>query len=189
MQDLECVLDSCFATKTIHSLNLILEEPVTYSLKKSQQITTTNFDILIPSSKKMDVMSAAYVKCNGDLNMGVLWYMLRNESLSLAKKLLGDFRLNECDELVNSSISEIGNILTASIVNAINDGRGCKIRSSVPGFATESLNVLLEGAVTDLGDKSDTAIVSSVEFRGIHSGIKIHAFLIQDPKETKALLY
>lgn len=167
---------------------MILEEPVTYSLKKPQQITTTSFDTIVPSSQKMDIMSAAYVKCNGDLQMGMLWYMLRDESWSLVKKLLGNLYLNKHDDLVNSSISEIGNILTASIATAIHDDKGCKIWSSVPGFATESLDVLLEGAVVDFGDKYDTMIVSSAEFCGIHSGIKIHALLMQDPKETKTLL-
>ena len=188
IQKLEHVLDSYIAKKTIPSLSIILEEPVTYFLKKTQETTTTNINSLIPDSEKIDVMSAVYVNCTGDLHIGVLWYMLEDQSKPLAKKLLGESYSNEFDKLAISSISEIGNILTASITNAIHDDKGCKMWSSVPGFAIESLSVLLEAVVSDFGDRSDTLIVSAVEFRGVHSGIKLQMLLIQDPMKAKKLV-
>jgi chemotaxis protein CheC len=188
LQQLECILNSFIVSKTIPSLSMILEESVKYFLKKTQEIQITNLDWLISNFEEMDVMSAVYVKCGGDLNIGVLWYMLEEESMPLAVKLLGKSHLNEFDTLAMSSISEIGNILTASIVNAICDEAGYKIYSSVPGFAIESLRTLLEAMASDFGDQSDTIIVSAVEFYGADSGIKLKMLLIQDPTETKKLI-
>lgn len=188
LQQLECVLNSFILSKTIPSIEIILEEPVKYLLKKTQEIQITNLDSLISNFEEMDVMSAVYVKCSGDLNIGVLWYMLEEESKPFAVKLLGKYHLNEFDKLAVSSISEIGNILTASIVNAICNEVGCQIYSSAPGFAIESLRTLLEAIASDFGDQSDTIIASAVEFYCLNSGIKLRMLLIQDPKETKKLI-
>ncbi|MFZ1077227.1 MAG: hypothetical protein WAN47_07340 [Nitrosotalea sp.] len=188
LQQLDCVLNSFIVSKTIPSLNVILEEPIRYFRKKTQAIQITNLDLLISNFEEMDVMSAVYVKCNGDLSIGVLWYMLEEESKPLAVKLLGESHLNEFDKLAISSISEIGNILTASIVNAICAESGSKIYSSVPGFAIESLRTLLEAIASDFGDQSDIIIASAVEFYGINSGIKLKMLLVQDLKEAKKLI-
>lgn len=188
LQQLDCVINSFIVSKTIPSLNVILEEPIRYFRKKTQAIQITHLDSLISNFEEMDVMSAVYVKCGGDLSIGVLWYMLEEESKPLAIKLLGKSHLNEFDKLAISSISEIGNILTASIVNAICNEAGYRIYSSVPGFAIESLRTLLETIASDFGDLSDTIIASAVEFHGLDSGIKLKMLLIQDPKKAKKLI-
>ncbi|MDE2590194.1 MAG: chemotaxis protein CheC [Patescibacteria group bacterium] len=188
LQQLNSLLDSYLTAKTIPSLGLILEEPIEYSLKQTKAITLANLDLLVSSSQKMNVMSAVYVKCTGDLHIGVLWYVLEEELKPLATKLLGASHSNEVDKFAASSISEIGNILTASIANAMYDDIGCKIWSSVPGYAIESLEILLESVASDLGEHTDTLVISAVEFRGAHSGIKLQMLLIQDPKEVKKLV-
>lgn len=185
---LEHVLNSFIVSKTIPSLSRILEEPVTYSLKKTQASSISNLDKLSLNFEEMNVMSAVYVKCRGDLQMGILWYMLEEESKPLATKLLSNLQLNKTDHLFISSISEIGNILTASIINAISDNTGYEIWSSLPGFAIESMKTLLEAIISDLENSSDTLVISSVEFCGMVSDLKIQMLLIQDPKEVKKLI-
>ncbi|MGI0047443.1 MAG: hypothetical protein ACREBB_09715 [Nitrosotalea sp.] len=159
-----------------------------YFLKKTQAITFTDLDLLISGLEEMKMMSAVYVKCEGDIHIGVLWYMLEEESKPLAAKLLGKSHIKKFDKLAISSISEIGNILTASIVNAISCDTGCKMWSSVPGFAVESLRTLLEAIASDFGDQSDMLIVSVVEFYGLNSRTRLQMLLIQDPKEAKKLV-
>ena len=185
---LEHVLSSFIVSKTIPSLSRILEEPVTYSLKKTLTTSISNLDQFNLSFEEMNMMSAVYVKCKGDLQMGILWYMLEEESKPLAIKLLSNLKLNKTDQLFISSISEIGNILTASIVNAISANMGYEIWSSLPGFAIESMKTLLEAIISDLEDSSDTLVLSLVEFCGIVSGLRLQMLLIQDPKEVKKLL-
>ena len=185
---LEHVLSSFIVSKTIPSLSRILEEPVTYYLKKTQVVSISNLDKLSLNFEAQNVMSAVYVKCKGDLQMGILWYMLEEEFKPLAIKLLSNSQLNETDHLIISSISEIGNILTASIVNAISNNTGYEIWSSLPGFAIESMKTLLEAIISDLEDSSDTLVISPVEFSGMVSGLKLQMLLIQDPKEVKKLI-
>lgn len=147
-----------------------------------------NLDLIISDLEEMNVMSAVYVKCTGDIHMGVLLYLPEKESKILAEKLLGKSISNELAGIATSSISEIGNILTASLTNAISIGTGYKICSSVPGYAVEFFRTLIEAVVSDFGNESDTLVVSNVGLCGVNSGIGMHMLLIQDPSEIKKLV-
>jgi len=188
LQKLNSVLDSFIVRKTIPSLSSILEEPITHFLRNTQEIPTMNLDLIISDLEEMNVMSAVYVKCTGDIHMGVLLYLPEKESKILAEKLLGKSISNELAGIATSSISEIGNILTASLTNAISIGTGYKICSSVPGYAVEFFRTLIEAVVSDFGNESDTLVVSNVELCGVNSGIGMHMLLIQDPSEIKKLV-
>lgn len=174
--------------KTIPALGTMLGEIITHSIKKTQEMSITNLDLIISDLEEMNVMSAVYIKCDGDLHMGALLYLPENESKTLVSKLLGKTISNELEEITPSSISEIGNILTASIINAISDDTGYKICSSVPGYAVEFFRTLLEAVVSDFGNESGELIVSHVEFHGLKSGIVIRMLLIQNPSEVKLMV-
>ena len=188
LQKLNSVLDSFIVQKTIPALVTMLGEPIIHVLKKTQEIPIVNLDVIISNLEEMNVMSAVYVKCDGDLHMGALLYLPENKSKILASRLLGRSISDELERLTTSSISEIGNILTASIINAISMDTGYKICSSVPGYAVEFFRTLLEAAVSDFGNESDTLIVSHVEFYGMTSNIVIHMLLIQNPSEVKKFM-
>lgn len=187
LQNVNTALDLYLKAKTIPSLMFLLEEPITYSIEKTEVMSAVHADCTIHASKT-DIMSAVYVKCSGDLHIGALWYISEKELKPLARRLLGKSETNEFDNLASSSISEIGNILTASIANAIHDEKGCRIMTSVPGYANESLCTLLEYVAADFADQSESLVASSVKFCGLNSGIKLQMFLIQDPVELKRLV-
>ena len=188
LQKLNSVLDSFIVHKTIPSLGLILEEPITHFLRKTQEVPMENLDSIISHLEEMNVMSAVYIKCVGDIHMGVMLYLPEQESKTLATKLLGKHISNDLTGIATSSISEIGNILTASLINAISIDTGYKICSSVPGYAVEFFRTLLEAVVSDFENQSDALVVSNVELRGTNSGICIHMLLIQDPSEVQKLV-
>lgn len=188
LQKLNSVLDSFIVHKTIPSLGVILDEPITHFLRKTQKIPIENIDSIISHLEEMNIMSAVYIKCVGDIHMGVMLYLPEQESKILAAKLLGKHISSDLAGIETSSISEIGNILTASLINAISIDTGYKICSSVPGYAVEFFRTLLEAVVSDFENQSDALVVSNVELCGINSGICIHMLLIQDPSEVKKLV-
>ncbi len=166
----------------------MLKEPVTHLLRKTQEIPIMNLDLLISNIEELNVMSAVYVKCDGDIRMGILLYLPEKESQMLAEKLLGKPISNELVDIATSSISEIGNILTASLINAISIDTGYRICSSVPGYAIEFFRTLLEAVISDFGNESDKLVISNVELHGVTSGICIHMLLIQDSSEIRKLV-
>ena len=86
-----------------------------------------------------------------------------------------------------SSISEIGNILSASILNAISNN-GLKVESSVPGFAIDTFRTLIEFVASEIGSKSDRLIIANVDLIGVNSDTKLHILLVQDDQEARKLL-
>lgn len=188
LQKLNSALNSFIVLKTIPSLSFILGEPISHFLKKTQEIQIRDLDSIVSNLEEINTMSAVYVKCTGDLRMGVLLYLPEKESKTLAAKLLDKPSLNELDGIATSSISEVGNILTASIINGISNDTGYQIYSSVPGYAVEFFTTLVEAVVSDFENESDTILVSNVELCGLNSGIKISMLLIQEPTELKKLV-
>ena len=86
-----------------------------------------------------------------------------------------------------SSLAEIGNIMAASLFNAINEETGCKMLSSVPGLAIDTAEALLESPIIETA-VSDTFIHTFGELHCIHSKIVIFASIFQDPSEAKKII-
>ena len=133
-------------------------------------------------------MSAAYVKCDGDMNFGVMWCLPAREVASLSERLLGGLGDSVTEKITGSAISEVGNMLTSSVVNTLCAGNGSRVRPSVPGFATEHMLVLLESVVSDFGEILDPIAVTSMEFRGSCSGVNLELILFLDPLDVAALV-
>ena len=176
------LLERYVSEKTIPSLFSLFGEAFSYAVRGTHNASASNLDLLIPHSEKLRTMSGAYVRCWGDIHFGVLWYVPEEDLRPLTKKMLGHSQMAEIEKLTASSMSEIGNMLTASILNALSDESGCSFVSTVPGYALESLNVLLDGAMSDFGCGSDSVMASTVEFQGIASGFSLRMLLLVDPE-------
>lgn len=185
---LNSVLNSIFRRKTVPSLSLILGEPVECLLKKTSEVKFSEIELLMAESEKSKIMSAVYVKCSGGIKICTLWYVSQNNLKPLERMILKKDYPYYAETLKISSITEIGNILTASITNAINDDVGCKTTLSVPGYALESLKTLVQFLAADLSDQYESFVVSTAEFWGLNSSVKINMFLIQEPTAIKKLV-
>ena len=142
---------------------------------------------MMPTFEDTMTMSAVYVKGEGDLRIGILLCMPERDSKKLSAKLLGKSKMSSLTSVGRSSISEIGNILSASILNAISNN-GLKVESSVPGFAIDTFRTLIEFVASEIGSKSDRLIIANVDLIGINSGTKLHILLVQDDQEARKLL-
>ena len=183
------VLESYVTQRTIPSLSVLLHEPVHHYLKEIKEIGTSDIEELISSLNEENVMAAAYVRGEGDFQIGVLVYLPEKESKSLAGILLGQNALVDLDAVGKSSISEIGNMLSASIFNAISHKTGSKISSTVPGFAIDTIRTLLEGVTVESTNESSSLILAYFDLKGTKSGLVISVLIILDPTEaTKILL-
>jgi chemotaxis protein CheC len=183
------ILESYVTQRTIPSLSVLLKEPVHHYLKEIKEIGTSDIEELISSLNEESVMAAAYVRGEGDFQIRVLVYLPEKESKNLASKLLGQNVLDELDALGKSSISEIGNMLSASIFNAISHKTGSKISSTVPGFAIDTVRTLFEGVTVEATNESPSLILASFDLKATKSSLVISLLIILDPSEaTKILL-
>ena len=187
LEKLHQIFGSFIIEKTIPSLSRILEEPVEYNLRRIREIEIMDLENMMPTFEDTMTMSAVYVKGEGDLRIGILLCMPERDSKKLSAKLLGKSKMSSLTSVGRSSISEIGNILSASILNAISNN-GLKVESSVPGFAIDTFRTLIEFVASEIGSKSDRLIIANVDLIGINSGTKLHILLVQDDQEARKLL-
>ncbi|MDI9611054.1 MAG: chemotaxis protein CheC [Archaeoglobales archaeon] len=103
-------------------------------------------------------------------------YVSFPEAKKIAKLLIEDL------ELVDSTIMELGNILSSSFCNAIADLLGIMLIPSPPSLAEDTSIAIVEVIVAQIAEKSDNVIVFETELKEKEEAIKILVTLVPDEK-------
>lgn len=107
-----------------------------------------------------NIMVGILTKFNGDIE-GIMMYILEKDfAVGVIRQLIGvDVNLDEkLEEIELSVISEIGNILSASYINAIASLTGLNINISVPAVAIDMVGALLSVPAMEMSIVSDEII-------------------------------
>ncbi len=99
----------------------------------------------------------------GDLDGVILLIFKENTVKTLAKLLMG-MEVSEVDEMTISMIQEIGNIVSASFLNAIAMFFNVQVLPSPPSAAYDMLQALLNLALASIAAETDYALVVKTEF-------------------------
>ena len=87
-------------------------------------------------------------------------------------------------EMTDSALTEVGNIVLSSFLNAINMLLGTQYQISVPGVAHDMLASILDVVASIYGQMGETALLVNTELKveGLEEGHKIsgHIILIPD---------
>lgn len=106
--------------------------------------------------------------------------------LALVLDMPIDFQ--EINEIQISAIKEIGNILSGSYLNAINQITGFNLLQTVPAFAHDMAGAILSSSLISLSEESDYALlIETVFINGVHE-IEGYFFLIPDPGSLDKIL-
>lgn len=96
--------------------------------------------------------------------------------------------LVEEESLIDSTIMEVGNILSSSFCNAIADMLGIMLIPSPPSLAEDASIAIIEVIVTQIAEKSENVIIFETELRESEDAIKILITLIPDEKFLSYIL-
>lgn len=95
----------------------------------------------------------------------------------------------ELDEMAQSAIKEIGNVLTGSFVSAISMMTGLHMVTTVPLFAFDMLGAVLTSLMVAAGRVEDQVLVIETElFHEEETLIKGHFFLLTEPGAIDRLM-
>ncbi len=92
------------------------------------------------------------------------------------------------DEMIASSLKEVGNILASSYLTAINRMTNLTLLPSVPSIAYDMAGSIVDFILIEVGRISDVAIVVETVFLGTDNRIIGHVFLIPDPHSLSVIL-
>lgn len=121
---------------------------------------------------------------------GYILFILAEESIvHLLNSILGKkVNLSDVSDLEQSAIKEIGNILSGSYLNAINQVTGFNLTQAVPGLAHDMAGAILSSTMISMGNSSDYALLIETQFHNGKKKIDGYFFLIPEPGSLKIML-
>ncbi|MBQ9904327.1 MAG: chemotaxis protein CheC [Synergistaceae bacterium] len=146
----------------------------------------------------LQTVGAVFVRSSGSFQCSLIFIQPEQDALKLVELLLnhqfGSFiPYSELPpEITDSALSEVGNIVLSSFLNAINMLLGTQHQISVPGVAHDMLSSILDVVASIYGQLGETALLVNTELsvEGLDDGRRIsgHIILIPDPDSLNLLL-
>ena len=146
----------------------------------------------------MQIVGAVFVRSLGGFQCSLIFIQDEEDANLMVELLLkqqfGTFiPVDEIpQEMTDSALTEVGNIVLSSFLNAINMLLGTQHQISVPGVAHDMLSSILDVVASIYGQMGETALLVNTELsaEGLEAGRKIsgHIILIPDPDSLELLL-
>lgn len=175
---------SSYIESSASSFSKLLHEPVRQHFRRLADTEISKLEFLMPKIRE-DVF-AVCIKCEGDLRLGMMFFLPDIKSKNLAAHLLKKPQKN-LTELGRSSIAELGSIMTGSFLTALSNETDLRIQASVAGSSIDTLRSLIQPSVSYIAQKSERVIVGISELK-TRSGIILYFIMMLDPHEVKKIL-
>jgi chemotaxis protein CheC len=137
-----------------------------------------------------NLVAGIYTRVLDDAVGGILLVFPRDSALSLADMLVGREvgSTKALSEMDRSSLIELGNILSASFLNAMAKLLSVTLIPSVPDVAFDMAGSVVDFMLIQLSNVGKQAIVLDVEFIEAAAKVRGHFFLLPDPKSLEVIL-
>lgn len=161
-------------------------------------------DIGVPTVKTLDyneavdllggpenVVVGLLIRLSGDINGMMMFILQASFANQITKTFYGKEHedITEIDEMDRSAISEIGNIMAASYVNAIAGLTGLMIDISVPAFCVDMVGAIMSVPAIEFARVSDKVIFIDDNFV-MDEGGEMRSNIIMIPElESLATLF
>ncbi|HOP75156.1 MAG TPA: chemotaxis protein CheC [Bacillota bacterium] len=131
-----------------------------------------------------------YMKVFGDAPGKIMFLFNYDDAQTLvkivnSKTLPGDVEIEDLDQSV---LQEISNIMTGAYLNAISRLTGLNMLSSVPAYACDMAGAIINSALLDFGMVGDYAMLIDTQFKMTQEKMDGHFFLIPDPGSLQVIL-
>ena len=187
LQRMREILNEYIGTKTASSLSMLLGESVTHRVRRIVETDSFDLESIIPVFDIIP-MCSVYLKGEGDIHVGLLFFLPASMAKKFAAKMLGVKTMKRLSSLGRSSIAEAGNMMAGSFFNALSDGTGFRVDMSTPGFAADKFKALLESPASELANVSERLVIAEAELHGVDSDIIVEILILLSPLEAKKLL-
>ncbi|MHB8157668.1 MAG: chemotaxis protein CheC [Desulfocucumaceae bacterium] len=132
-----------------------------------------------------ELVSCVSVRTAGEVPGLVLFLFSSDSTLKLVDMLMGleIGTTTELDEIGQSAVMEVGNVLTGSFVSAIYSMTSLEMKSSVPLFAYDMLSAILTSLMVASGraDEQVLVIETSLFQEQAEANISGHFFMLTEP--------
>lgn len=184
IKKLSSTFNEYITEKTCEVFSTLLKEPIQHKLTMLEN--NVNVRNICLTSKQIKLHSVR-LNGKGDIHIELLYTLRLEDAMKIASKLLGS-EVNKIDEMGESALQEVANILTGSFFNALSKDTGFRIDLSTPTFKEGELEELLSEPTNDVNSNSEDIVIADVLLTGKNSKTEIHMIIIQHPEHAKKLI-
>ncbi|AZO95560.1 CheY-P-specific phosphatase CheC [Iocasia frigidifontis] len=166
------------------------------------QVLDTEIDMTVPSvditpiSEVPEVTGqieqkvvSVLLKVMGEAPGSILLILSEESSKNLLSIMMNNgSEIEDFTEVEISALKEIGNILSGSYLNAINQMTGLNLIQSIPGFSYDMAGAILTTSMISLFEESDYALLIETKFINNGKEIEGYFFYIPDSGSLEKIL-
>lgn len=124
------------------------------------------------------IMAGVYLMVEGDITGSIMFLLDKDSARSLITMLMGTTsESDELDEIEQSALKEIGNIITASYLNSLSTLTGLSIYPSVPALCVDMAGAILSVPAIEFGLIGDKILLIENQFS---EGLNGYFILVPD---------
>ncbi|MBN1157085.1 chemotaxis protein CheC [Candidatus Woesearchaeota archaeon] len=140
------------------ALSKLLNKNIEMNIPETRFVPIRKFADEVGGPEK--IISGIYLQLLGDLEGEALFIFSKESTLELIDLILGKKlgTTKTMDEFDESAFKEMGNILTGSFLNALSRMLDVKILSSIPHFATDMAQSVLDSVIAKIGKCADEVL-------------------------------
>jgi chemotaxis protein CheC len=137
-----------------------------------------------------DDMVAVYLSLHGEWSAQVMLLFERAMALELIDLLLGQVRgmTVEIDEMGESALKEVGNVMGAFFAGTIADLAETLFVPSTPDLATGAFAALLDARLRDIAARYESVLLIETHISEEHGGVNGYFVVLPDPLEIQRLV-
>ncbi|MBR5376010.1 MAG: chemotaxis protein CheC [Lachnospiraceae bacterium] len=109
------------------------------------------------------IMAGIYLRIEGDLQGSIMFLLEERSAYTLVGKLMCT-QVTELDEMAQSALKEIGNIITGSYLNSLSTLTNLTISESVPDLAVDMAGAILSVPAIEFGMVGDKMLLIQTAF-------------------------
>ena len=111
------------------------------------------------------IMAGIYLMVEGDITGSILFLLNKESARKLVSKLMGmEVTGDEPNEMEQSALKEIGNIITASYLNSLSMLTQLVIYPSVPALSIDMAGAILSVPAIEFGTMGDKLLLIQTQF-------------------------
>lgn len=130
------------------------------------------------------IVAGIFLRVYGKAPSNILFMLPVESALALVDAMMGQERGTttlELDEIGESALMEIGNILSGAYLNAFYSFTGISMLPSVPALTFDMAGAILNVVLVQLGEMGDHALLLETNFEAENDEIGGQFFLVPDP--------
>lgn len=170
------------------SLSQLVNSPINMSVPSIKFVSINNISSIMSESKVVGLLLELK---EGDSTSGFLYNLFpENSALRIIDKLLGlDMgTTKDIDEMGQSAIMEVGNIITSSFCDAVAEFLTISMLPSPPNFVLDMADSILENTVIEIGMMADDIIIFKTDLADEEHVFEGYVLFFPNPDTLQRIL-